>query len=154
MTSRKQKAGRLASITLVLLFASGERPDGPAPRFTGKAIPDPPGQRERWTPPDTKLPRFLVDASVALFEAGMADPRGCAYRDVELGDFNLIKTRGFVLPATAGETGRFAIGWDGVVYPLFAPAQRRTSRRTCALSSTPLTRQSARPRRRMRVGSG
>ena len=121
MTPRMWKAGRFTGVVLVLLFASGQDPNRPAARFTGTAIPDPPGQRERWTPPDTKLPRFLVNASAALFDAGMADPRGCAYREVELGDANVIKTRGFVLPETPGEVGgRFAVGWDGVVYPVFA----------------------------------
>ena len=111
MTPRMWKAGRFTGVVLVLLFASGQDPNRPAARFTGTAIPDPPGQRERWTPPDTKLPRFLVNASAALFDAGMADPRGCAYREVELGDANVIKTRGFVLPETPGEVGgRFAVG--------------------------------------------
>ena len=47
----------------------------------------------------------------------MADPRGCEYREVEVGDGAIIKTRGFVLPERAGEAGRFVVSWDGVVYP-------------------------------------
>lgn len=120
MTPRIRNFGRLGAIVLVLVLASGEEPLRPTPQFTGKAIPDPPGQREAWMPPDTKLPRFIVNATAVLFEAGMADPRGCAYREVELGDANLTKTRGFVLPENPGEAVRFAVGWDGIVYPAFA----------------------------------
>ncbi len=47
----------------------------------------------------------------------MADPRGCEYREVEVGDTWIVKTRGFVLPERAGETGRFVITWDGAIYP-------------------------------------
>ena len=50
----------------------------------------------------------------------MADPRGCEYREVEVGDVVIIKTRGFVLPERAGEAGRFVITWDGVIYPAFS----------------------------------
>ena len=71
-------------------------------------------------PPETKLPRFLVSATAALFEQGVADPRGCEYREVEVGEWNLIKTHGFVLPERPGDAGRFAVGWDGVVRPAFS----------------------------------
>jgi hypothetical protein len=117
----KRLAGRMGlalSGLLVLVPASVAQPTPPAPRFTGTSIPDPPRQRERWTPPDTKLPRFLINATAALFEAGMADPCGCEYRDIEVRDTSLIKTRGFVLPETPGDAGRFAVDWDGVVYPV------------------------------------
>jgi hypothetical protein len=87
------------------------------PRFEGTSIPDPPRQNEPWTSPRTKLPRFLVSATAALFAQGMADPRGCEYRDVEIGDATVFKTRGFVLPGPASETARFVVSWDGVVYP-------------------------------------
>ena len=50
----------------------------------------------------------------------MADPRGCAYREVEAGEDSLIKVHAFVLPGRPGDGGRFAVGWDGVVYPVFA----------------------------------
>src|SRR5437879_796540 len=56
-----------------------------APRFEGSTIPDPPRQREPWTPPETTLPKFLVRASATLFEQGLADPRGCDYRAIEIG---------------------------------------------------------------------
>ena len=88
-----------------------------APKFEGKSIPDPPRQKEPWTPPQTKLPRFLVSATAALFEQGMADPRGCEYREVEIGDGTIFKSRGFVLPERASQAGRFVVSWDGVIYP-------------------------------------
>ena len=104
-------------LALVVLASLGADPDRPAPKFEGKSIPDPPRQKEPWTPPQTKLPRFLVSATAALFDQGMADPRGCEYREVEIGDGTILKTRGFVLPERAGEAGRFVVSWDGVVYP-------------------------------------
>ena len=102
---------------LLLLVGSRGEPAQPAPRFAGKAIPDPPRQGAPWTPPDTKLPRRLVEATAALFELGAADPRGCDYREIEVSDWRVEKARGFVLPERPGEAGRFAVGWDGVVRP-------------------------------------
>jgi hypothetical protein len=95
----------------------GEGPGEQAPKFAGKAIPDPPSQGAPWTPPATKLPRSLVEATVALFDLGAADPRGGDYREVEVSDWRVEKARGFVLPERPGEAGRFAVGWDGVVRP-------------------------------------
>ena len=89
-----------------------------AVKFTGKSIPDPPSQKEPWTPPATNLPPFLVTAASALFEQGMADPRGCEYREVEIVEGWTFKTRAFVLPERAGETGWFGVTWDGVVDPV------------------------------------
>ena len=61
-----------------------------------------------------------------LFKAGMADPRGCEYREIvlafktqvgwEKGDQGL-KAHGWVLPSDPGASPRFAVGWNGVVYP-------------------------------------
>jgi hypothetical protein len=104
----------LASIGVGSLGAQTFRP---APRFEGQRIPEPPGQGQPWTAPPTKLPRFLVNATGLLFEQGVADPRGCEYRQVEVGIGSIAKARGFVLPARADTPGRFVIGWDGLVYP-------------------------------------
>jgi hypothetical protein len=107
----------LLLVALTVQAGPGADERRPAPKFEGKMIPDPPRQKEPWPPSQTKLPRFLVSAMAALFEQGMADPRGCEYREVDVGERHSIKTRGFVLPQREGEAGRFVISWNGVVYP-------------------------------------
>lgn len=107
----------LAIVGLLAMTSFAADPPRPVPKFEGKSIPDPPRQKEPWTPPQTGLPRFLVSATADLFEQGVADPRGCEYRDVEAGNRDIFKTRGFVLPRRDGEPGRFVITWDGVIYP-------------------------------------
>jgi hypothetical protein len=63
-----------------------------------------------------------VSATAILFEAGMADPRACDYRAIEVGtgsvwngDGGVVKTHGWVLPG--GGTQSFAVCWNGLVYP-------------------------------------
>ncbi len=65
----------------------------------------------------TTLPAFLMNASAALIEKGLTDPRGCDYRAIEIGivsvwsgDGDVARTRGWVLPATDGARTRFAVG--------------------------------------------
>ena len=117
---------RVASMAAALVASAGlvglgqnrqARPFRRTPDFAGAAIPDPPEQGRPWTPPATKLPRFLTKATALLFEQGVADPRGCEYREVDLGDATLLTTHAFVLPARPCDAGRFAVGWDGAVYP-------------------------------------
>jgi len=48
------------------------------------ALPTPPRQTAPWTPPETNLPRSLVEAAQTLFDQGLADPRGCEYRRVRV----------------------------------------------------------------------
>ncbi len=91
-----------------------------APRFEGKVVPEPPMQGKSWTSPATKLPKFLATATRLLFEQGVYDPRGCEYRALEVGDGGLVKTHAFLLPARDGEAGRLAIGWDGLVRPVWS----------------------------------
>ncbi len=88
------------------------------------ALPTPPRQAEAWTPPPSRLPRFLAKATAALFDQGLADPRGCDYRQVwiEVGDGQggeprEVATTGWVLPMADG-VARHAIAWNGLVYPL------------------------------------
>ncbi len=80
---------RLASLgCLALSLATSltaQPPHRPAPRFEGSRIPDPPGHDQPWTPPETRLPKFLVTATATLFDQGLADPRGCEYRAIEVG---------------------------------------------------------------------
>ena len=118
----------LLGLALVILatqgFAQEHSEFRPAPRFEGATIPDPPRQREQWQRPATTLPRFFVTATATLFVQGLADPRGCDYRVIEIGvgsvwsgDGGVVKTHGWVLPAKHGEKTRFAIAWSGLVYP-------------------------------------
>ncbi len=81
-------------LSLIALAGLGAQNPGQASKFAGKSIPDPPAQKEPWTPPRTKLPRFLVTATAALFEQGVADPRGCEYREVEVVDGRTSKIPG------------------------------------------------------------
>jgi hypothetical protein len=127
--------GRLRAAALVLfLVAAGSvaaQPRKPSPHFTGGALPEPPVQRRPWQPPASDLPKPLLTAAEHLFKAGLADPRGCEYRAVEVaigscwsGDGGILKTRAWVLPARAGDGQRFAVGWSGLVYPVVAVGAR------------------------------
>jgi hypothetical protein len=100
-----------------------------SPKFTGDAMPTPPQQRAAWKPPEeSKLSEKFISATALLFEHGMADPRGLEYRQVELatgdvwgGDGGVVKTHAWVFPAAdsakAGANARFAVAWNGLVYP-------------------------------------
>jgi hypothetical protein len=105
----------LASMAVVLLGAQDFRR---APKFEGKMIPEPPSQGQPWSAPATTLPKFLVNSTGILFEQGVADPRGCEYRLVEISNGSIVKARGFVLPERSDPHGRFVICWDGQVYPV------------------------------------
>ncbi len=124
-TASSADVGRLARRLLAFLtclaflipMAAGAQQSRTAPRFEGKAIPEPSEQGKPWTAPATGLPKFLVNATTYLFEQGVADPRGCEYRQVEIGPYSITKARGFVLPERADMPGRFVVCWDGLVYP-------------------------------------
>ena len=88
----------------------------PSPPVADKTLPEPPRQKEAWKPPATKVPDAFVKAAALLFEQGLADPRGCEYRVVELANGG--SAHGWVLPAKDGEKQRFAIRWNGLVYPV------------------------------------
>jgi hypothetical protein len=97
----------------------------PSPLFTGKSIPEPPQQHAKWEPPKSKVPKWLVSATTHLFDHGLADPRGCEYRDIAVttgscwtGDAGVVRTRGWVLPARKDDKNRYAVCWNGLVYPL------------------------------------
>ncbi|MCC2671076.1 MAG: hypothetical protein K0Q72_3547, partial [Armatimonadetes bacterium] len=108
----------LAGMLLVVLSTGVRVGAGAAPTW-----PEPPRQRSPWTPPATSLPPALLAATATLFEQGLADPRGCEYRAIEVmagsstnGSAQPLRTHGWVLPAT-GAGPRFAVCWDGLVYP-------------------------------------
>ncbi|HET6892884.1 MAG TPA: hypothetical protein VFH31_17395 [Pyrinomonadaceae bacterium] len=97
----------------------------PATVFNGDTIPSPPAQTAVWKPPATSLPEKFVTATVTLFDQGLADPRDCEYRQIEVvvgsvwGGHGVCKIHGWVLPnKSPDQTQRFGIGWNGLVYPL------------------------------------
>jgi hypothetical protein len=78
--------------------------------------PEPPQQHAPWAL-SKSAPAFTAAAS-KLFDQGLADPRGCAYVELELdvgepwqGATSPIKTHGWLLPQPG-----FAIAWNGLVY--------------------------------------
>ena len=79
-SSGRQDPGERA---VVEELGRGEEADRQVREFAGKVMPDPPNQGAAWTPPATKLPRSFVDETAVLF-VGVADPRGCEYREVEV----------------------------------------------------------------------
>ncbi|HWB61262.1 MAG TPA: hypothetical protein VG733_17405, partial [Chthoniobacteraceae bacterium] len=80
-------------------------------------LPVPPMQGKPWTPPETKLSSVMVNSIKELFDQGMADPRGCEYREVEIDPWGngtqKLKVHAWVLPGD-GKT-RYAVGWNGRV---------------------------------------
>jgi hypothetical protein len=134
MASRKHAAGWLGSFLALsglgvfgfsAVHAKERKAAEPAPHFTGDIIPDPPYQKEPWRPCKLRVPEAFVKAAKLLFEQGLADPRGCEYRQVMVAVGNgprdegiVVKTNAWVLPAKPGVRHRFAVGWNGLVYPL------------------------------------
>ncbi len=77
-----------------------------SPRMQVATLPEPPRQRDPWTPPAAKLPETVVSATRLLFEQGLADPRDCKYRTIKVavgscwsGDAGVVTVHGWVLPA-------------------------------------------------------
>lgn len=79
------------------------------------ALPEPPKQHEPWQPRSgTSVPDFVVRVAGVLFDAGLADPGGGDYREVEIFDLKngkkTVQTHAWVFP------GEFAVCWNGLVY--------------------------------------
>src|SRR5262249_50380969 len=115
------------SVPLAFVLAAAVAVGCAASRAEEPKLPIPPRQAEPWAPPRTSLPRFLVSATTALFEQGLADPRGCVYRAIPIsvggvwgGEAQGMTTSGWVLPAADVGMPRYAIAWSGLVYPLTA----------------------------------
>src|ERR1700744_2246414 len=94
----------------------------PSPFFTGDKLPLPPKQMAAWSLASSNLPTTYITAAALLFEQGMADPRSCEYREIEVGtgdvwggDGGVVKTHGWVFPGGGGR--QFAVCWNGLVYP-------------------------------------
>lgn len=103
-------------------------PEVAATFFTGDTLPTPPQQYAPWKAAATAFDNKFVEATSKLFEQGLADPRGCEYREIEIAvsrlwnGNNIIQTRGWVLPRDRNNTSstRFAVAWNGLVYPLLS----------------------------------
>ena len=87
-------------------------------------LPEPPRQHTRWQPP-AGMATNLLSAIETLFAQGFPDPRGCEYRTVEVQvcgvwepEATNVTTRGWVLPAGFLNHDRFAICWNGLIYPV------------------------------------
>ncbi|QEH33058.1 hypothetical protein OJF2_15540 [Aquisphaera giovannonii] len=106
--------------------------DEPTARFAGLARP--PRQADRWDAPATRIPPGVVAAARILFDQGFADPRGCEYRAVRLVRDTVAGLGGpqrveaavaapehaWVLPAEGPDAPRFAVAWNGLIYPIEA----------------------------------
>lgn len=79
------------------------------------ALPEPPLQHTPWQPiPLMGSPDYVPGLVAMLFDAGMADPRGGDYREIEIGipweKSPSLTTHGWYFPEG------FAVGWDGLVH--------------------------------------
>lgn len=113
--------GALFSVVMLCFVAAfAQQKPVRAPFFQGEELPTPPQQHAPWPHGDDTL----SSAAAALFDQGMADPRGLEYREIEIGVANpwdgggyIQKTHGWVLPV-GPNGGQFAVGWDGLVHPV------------------------------------
>ena len=112
----------LTGLVLMGLAACAQEP---SPHFLGTVLPAPPQQSAAWTPPASTLPAAVLSCAKTFFAQGLADPRGCDYRAIEVavgscwtGDVGVVKTHGWVLPAAEGAAEQFAVCWSGLVYPV------------------------------------
>ena len=82
--------------------------------------------------PRPRCPDFSRSASALLFEQGLADPRGCEYCSIEIGDGSLwsgrlMETHGWVMPG-GGWARRLGSPWPGTAW--FTRSPRLASRPT------------------------
>jgi hypothetical protein len=96
----------------------------PPPVLTRSTFPIPPRQYGAWQAPQTSSPQTFLTATTKLFEQGLADPRGCEYRQIEIvvhsiwgGAAMVMKTHAWVLPRSGEGNQRFVVAWNGLVYP-------------------------------------
>jgi hypothetical protein len=94
------------------------------PIWQGDYLPTPPAQKEAWTPPDSNLTKALIDAATILFHLGLADPRGCEYRSIRLDRRQDKSIHGWLLPPEKAGAQRFAVCWNGLVYPISSVAEK------------------------------
>ena len=128
-------ARRLSVLVLACASELPAAPDltRPSPGDGSHGIPSPPEQAAEWRPPETDLPEVFVSAVWALFDQGLADPRGCEYREIEVttgscwtGGGDVARTRGWVWsPEPGGRASQqYAVCWNGLAYPTAAVGER------------------------------
>ena len=108
-------------------------PDEPPPegfklnmRLAEPSLPAPPEQAAPWKPPATKFSNRFIEAVATLFRQGLADPRGCQYREIQVltgatpphWANQLVSTHGWILPGRKKESQQLAVCWNGLVYPV------------------------------------
>jgi hypothetical protein len=86
--------------------------------------PESPRQHAKWQAPKSDVPGSMVSATAWLFDHGMADPRGCDYREVSIKSGIRLNTdqaralHAWVIPAPGADGRSYAICWDGLAYPI------------------------------------
>lgn len=113
---------KLTSVFLLLMLLSACRPK--AQPLVVPDIPEPPQQRAAWLSSTNSISADVLSAATSLFDEGLADPRGCEYREVEIhigevwrGDGGTMKTHGWVLPSFSNSNQSFTVCWNGLIYP-------------------------------------
>jgi len=99
--------GSSALPAVALMFAS----------LGSAALPDPPRQHAPWQAvPALGIPQYVPELVPMLFDAGLADPRGGEYREIDLrirrGESRTVTTHGWYFPQG------FAVCWDGLAHPV------------------------------------
>ncbi|MDB6130283.1 MAG: putative lipoprotein [Verrucomicrobiales bacterium] len=129
MNRKKQSALLLTALTILGLvvfaehfaLAQGTRETDSNQNLT--PLPEPPQQHLPWTQPLAGFAPGLLKDITKFFDLGVADPRGCDYRQIEIffGTWpNRPTTRvhGWVMPESLASMKRYAVGWDGLVHPV------------------------------------
>lgn len=81
------------------------------------AIPEAPHQHEPWQPmPSDDIAEYEPGLVAMMFDAGLADPRGGEYREIEL-DLPAARNKPVITHGWYFPQG-FAVCWDGVVHPV------------------------------------
>ncbi len=98
------------------------RVDPPQP-YAGGSFPAPPAQLSALPATTLDFPSNHLSAAGVLFDAGFANPQGCAYVEISVavgslwsGDGGVVDTHGWLVPGTNSQ--RFAVCWNGLVYPV------------------------------------
>src|ERR1035438_2364281 len=99
---------KLRWLFVLLVFVAACRPSFSRPKSDPLTVPDfpqPPQQQAKWDSDTNLISSEFVSATKTLLEQGLADPRGCDYREIEIrvgevwrGDGGKIKTYGWLLP--------------------------------------------------------